>query len=232
MQRSPAMPRAAASSTSSTHDRAPLQQKPPSLIQTLCCCCNVNEVMDEVQMTAAALNKPPPLQLEPGHANEEGESRGMAAPKWGCVEIVNKNKEGEIIAVLVAQNAHELVADGRDPNGYVNMYLRMNGCMPDQTVVNGSFDDGVDVLQFALFYGCKYKTIEKARAGNIRDNFEFLKLYEVRCRGKNVLLKYKLGDLELQRGASAMAFLGKKHSVGGGIDMKTNVERLTELPCE
>lgn len=36
-----------------------------------------------------------------------------------------------------------------------------------------------------------------------------------------------LGDLESQRGASAMmGFLGKKSSVGGGIDMimKTNVD--------
>ena len=212
-------------------------------------------------MTAAAINKPPPLQFEPGHANEEGEARGMAAPKWGCVEVVNKNKEGEIIAVLAAPNAAELVVHGRDPNGCemarcqtaacclraplasdaltramlcalaadVNMYLRMNGCMPEQTVVHTTFDDGVDVLQIALFYGCKYKTIDKARAGTIADNFEFCKVYEARCRGKNVLLKYKGGDLELQRGASAMAFIGKKHSVGGGIDMKTNVQSLAQV---
>jgi len=163
-------------------------------------------------MTAAAINKPPPVSLEPGHANEEGEARGMAAPKWGCVEIVNKNKEGEIIAVLAAQNASELVFDERDPNGYVNSYLRANGCMPEQTVVHGSFDDGVEVLQFALFYGCKYKTIEKARAGEIRNNFEFLKVYEARCRGKNVLLKYKAGDLEPQKGSSGLSVFGKKTS--------------------
>mmetsp|Transcript_34074 Transcript_34074/g.89593 ORF Transcript_34074/g.89593 Transcript_34074/m.89593 type:complete len:130 (-) Transcript_34074:719-1108(-) len=112
------MPSAATSSTyDQSADREPLQPAPASLLQSLCCCCNVNEVMEEVQMTAAALNKPPPLQFEPGHANEEGEARGMAAPKWGCVEVVNKNKEGEIIAVLAAQNAAELILQDRDPNG-------------------------------------------------------------------------------------------------------------------
>ena len=59
-------------------------------------------------MTAAAINKPPPLALEPGHANEEGERRGMAPPKWGYIEVVNKDKEGEIIAILIAQNAAEV----------------------------------------------------------------------------------------------------------------------------
>jgi len=101
--------------------------------------------------------------------------------------------------------------------------------MPEQTVVHATFDDGVDIMQIALLYGCKFKTIEKARSGSIRDNFEFVKVYEARCRGKNVLLKYKAGSLELQRGAAAMAFLGKKTSVGGGIDMKTNVDRLVEI---
>ena len=99
--------------------------------------------------------------------------------------------------------------------------------MPEQTVVHAKFDDGVDVMQLALFYGCKYKSIDRARAGSsIQDNFEFLKVYQVRCRGKNVLLKYKSGDLEPQRGSSGMGFLGRKMSVGGGIDMKTNVDVL------
>ena len=109
---------------------------------------------------------------------------------------------------------HQLV-DGRDPNGYVNMHLRLSGVMPEQTVchppngsliapwllpdgspmderchagadggtlahaqrvrtltktltltptsspsrahpqvVHATFDDGVDVMQLALFYGC------------------------------------------------------------------------------
>lgn len=112
---SPIAPRAARPATSSTrHKQFDVESSvsvgadQPTLLQRLCFCCNVNEMMEEVQMTAAALNKPPPLSLEPGHANEDGDRRGMAAPKWGCVEIVNKNKEGEIIAVLVAQNAAEV----------------------------------------------------------------------------------------------------------------------------
>ena len=56
--------------------------------------------------------------------------------------------------------------------------------------------------QVALFYGCKYRTLEKAQAGTLRDNFEFVKVYQSPCRGKSVLLKYKKGDLEPQRGAS------------------------------
>lgn len=78
------------------------------MLQSVCFCCNVVDVMEEVQMTAAAINKPPPLALEPGHANEEGERRGMAPPKWGYIEVVNKDKEGEIIAILIAQNAAEV----------------------------------------------------------------------------------------------------------------------------
>ena len=41
-----------------------------------------------------------------------------------------------------------------------------------------------------------------------------------------MLLKYKAGELEVQKGQAATGFLGKKRSLGGGIDMKTNVERL------
>ena len=87
--------------------------KAPSLA-SLFCCCSVSDVVQEVQLTAAALNKPPPIELSPGHANAENEVRGMAAPKWGCLEIVNKNKDGEIIAVLVSQNATELVLERRE----------------------------------------------------------------------------------------------------------------------
>ena len=52
------------------------------------------------------------------------------------------------------------------------------------------------------------------------------KAYRIRCKGKNVLLKHKDGvGLELQRGeASGMLSSKKKRSVGGGIDMKTNVQ--------
>jgi hypothetical protein len=215
-------------------DRSPTKvnkpQKAPSLISSICLMfgCNVSEMVEEVQMTAAAVNKPAPLSLEPGHANEEGERRGMAAPKWGCVEIVNKNKDDEIIAVIVGQNVFELVVTGRDPNGYVGTALRNNGCMPGQTVVNSTFEDGVETMQIALYYGSKYKSIEKARSGNIADNFEFVKVYETRCLGKNVLLKYKKGDLEPQLGTTT-SLMGRKSSVGGGIDMATNIKDLKVL---
>ena len=201
----------------------------PSGLAALFCCCSVSDVVQEVQLTAAALNKPPPIELSPGHANAENEARGMAAPKWGCLEVVNKNKDGEIVAVLVAQNASELVLDRRDPNGYAAIAFQV-GCMPPDTVICGTFDEGWDVLQIALLYGCKYKTIERARAGSVRDNFEFIKIYECRCRGKNVLVKYKAGDLELQKGGGSI--IGTRRSQGGGIDMKTNVERLVELHSE
>ena len=86
--------------------------------------------------------------------------------------------------------------------------------------------------QVALFYGCKYRTLEKAQAGTLRDNFEFVKVYQPACRGKSVLLKYKKGDLEPQKGASeglVGKFIGQKSSVGGGIDMKTNIDELQLL---
>jgi len=93
-----------------------------------CCCGSIEEVALEVQMTAAAFKAPPPLKLEHGYANEEGEARGMAPPRCGCFEVVNKNKEGEIIAVLVAENAAEVAVKGRDVHGHLPAYMRL---MPD-----------------------------------------------------------------------------------------------------
>ena len=46
-----------------------------------------------------AARAPPPLELQHGYANEENEKRGMAAPKYGAFEVVNKNRQGEIIGV-------------------------------------------------------------------------------------------------------------------------------------
>ena len=197
------------SPTSSTHKQFDAETGPssPSSSSYWCCGCNVNDVVQGVQLNAKALNAPPPIQLVPGHANADGEARGMAPPTWGHVEVVNKNKEGEIIAVLVAQNAAELALHGRDPANHVPSFLNL-GCMPEQTVIHGTFEDGVDALQVAcsmdrstraspspglkpepepepkpkpslqvaLYYGSKYKTIEKARGGNVKDNFEFLKV--------------------------------------------------------
>ncbi|KAL3932786.1 MAG: hypothetical protein SGPRY_000558 [Prymnesium sp.] len=127
----------------------------------------------QVQMTAAAFKAPPPLALEHGYANEEAEARNMAPPKHGWFEIVNKNKEGEIIAVLVAENAAELSVNGRDVHGYLSSHIRL---MPESTVLSGTFDDRVEILQIALFYGAKYKTVERCRIGAVNENFEFLKV--------------------------------------------------------
>jgi hypothetical protein len=215
--------------TSSTSGSLEVEASTSRSSSSFLCCCNVADVVHEVRQQAAALNKHPPLALHPGHANEEGDARGMAAPKWGCLEVVNKNKEAEIIAVVAAVNASELCADGRDPAGHLPLALRQ-GCMPEQTVVHGSIDEEITTLQIALYYGSKYRAIEKAAAGRIQENFEFLKIYQVRCRAKNVLLKYKAGALELQQGqAHGMLGVGKRRSVGGGIDMKTNVESLELL---
>ena len=95
--------------------------------------------------------------------------------------------------------------------------------------MNATFEEDVEILQVALFYGAKYKTIEKCRAGVAHDNFEFVKIYQVESRGKNVMLKYKKGELELQRGSAESMFASKKRSLGGGIDMATNVTALEQL---
>lgn len=187
-------------------------------------------------MTSEALRAPPPLNLSPGHANEEGESRGMAAPKSGAIEIVNKNKDGEIIAVVVAQNLQlgQRATLGSSTFGVLNNsdeWVR-KGCMPEQTVVCGGFGSEVRTLDIALFYGAKYKSVERQQQGSARDNFEFVKGYRVQCAGRNVLLKYKGGDLEVQRGAAGGLGLGKKRSVGGGIDMKTNVTELEPIAID
>lgn len=105
--------------------------------------------------------------------------------------------------------------------------------MPEQTVVSASFSSDVRTLELVLFYGAKFKSVARMQQGNVRDNFEFVKGYRVECAGRNVLLKYKGGDLEVQRGAAGGALgLGKKRSVGGGIDMSTNVASLEPIEIE
>ena len=51
--------------------------------------------MEEVQMTAAGQQASLP-HWNP--AMRTGGERRMAPPKWGYIEVVNKDKEGEIIA--------------------------------------------------------------------------------------------------------------------------------------
>ncbi|KAL1524306.1 hypothetical protein AB1Y20_019208 [Prymnesium parvum] len=191
-----------------------------------CCCGSIEDVALEVQMTAAAFKAPPPLTLEHGYANEEGAARGMAPPRSGCFEVVNKNKEGEIIAILVAANAAELALKGRDVHGHVARYVRL---MPDCTVLNASFTEEVEFLEIALFYGARYKTIERCRTGTAHDNFEFVKVYRVNCKGKNVMVKYKKGELELQKGTPESMLSAKRRSLGGGVDMATNVSVLEQV---
>ena len=77
----------------------------------------------------------------------------------------------------------------------------------------------------------KYKNLDKMREGDVHDNFEFVKGYSVDCYQRNVLLKYKAGALEIQRGQGETLLSTKKRSIGGGIDMKTNVAAL-ELVAE
>lgn len=194
------------------------------------CCCNVDveDVRRGVEMTAANLRAPPPLSLQPGHANEEGHRRGMAAPRQGWLEVVNKNKSSEIIGVLVASNAVDLALKGHDVNGYLTSHLCV---FPADTVFNATFGSDLEKLQIALFYGAKYKNLDKMREGDVHDNFEFVKGYSVDCYQRNVLLKYKAGALEIQRGQGETLLSTKKRSIGGGIDMKTNVAAL-ELVAE
>ena len=117
---------------------------PPRKSFFFCCCGSaVDDLAQEVQLQVRAARAPAPLELQHGYANEENEKRGMAAPKFGAFEVVNKNRQGEIIGVrtssdipelslsaailalsmrrpwqvLVALNAEELVVKRRDPNG-------------------------------------------------------------------------------------------------------------------
>jgi hypothetical protein len=69
------------------------------------------------------------------------------------------------------------------------------------------------------------------------DHFDLVKGYRMQCAGRNALLKYKQGELHVQRGSTgvafgggAPAFVGKKRSQGTGIDMATNIERLEPIP--
>ena len=167
--------------------------------------------------------------LVPGYANEEGEARGTAPPACGHFEVVNKTKyDSEIIGVLVSPIAAQLgLKRQRDVLGHME-YLR-GGCMPAQTVMHASFGQDIDVLEVALFFGCKHPSVDAlTTVPNVADAFEHVKGYRVRCTGRNVLLKYKDGvGLEPQKGEAASLLPGfgrKKKSVGGRIDMRTNVQ--------
>lgn len=62
--------------------------------------------------------------------------------------------------------------------------------MPAQTVMHASFSDDVEVLEVALFYGCKQTSVDALTAvPNIAEAFEHVKGYRVNCKGFNVMLK-------------------------------------------
>lgn len=182
---------------------------------------------------AGSLRAAPPLMLSPGYANEEGTTSGRAPPTRGVFEVVNKSKySNEIIGVLVSPIAAELALKRqRDVLGHLE-YLR-HGCMPAQTVMHGTFGDDLEVLEVALFYGCKQPSVDAlTTVPSVADAFEHVKGYRVACKGRNVLLKYKDGvGLEPQRGESSFSIMKKKKkSMGGGIDMSTNVDVLELVP--
>lgn len=76
---------------------------------------------------------------------------------------VNKNKNGEIVAILVAGNVQEMIT--RDIHGTLNDYL-IKGSLPEGTVISGEFDKEAVELQVALFYGAKYRSTERMLAGD------------------------------------------------------------------
>ena len=211
------------------------------LSRRLCWCC-ASSVLDDVvqaaEMTARSLTAAPPIDLHPGYANEDGAARGMAPPERGIFEVVNKSKfSNEIIALLVSTNAAD-VALRRPPGSHAQLACLRQGLMPAQTVMHGFIDEDVDVIEVALFTDCVHSTPMEVRAqagpdGLISESFRTVKAYRIRCKGKNVLLKYKHGSgLELQKGESSMLTSKKKRSVGGGIDMKTNVSVIELVPAD
>lgn len=122
-------------------------------------------VVQGAQLTASALRAPPPLALEHGYAHE-GAPSGSEPPIAGAFEIVNKtpNAASEVIAVIVATNAIDLLKGG-DIYGYLNEYLR-RGCMPNMTVMHGSFVPTVEAMQILLLYGAKWPTVEASLVGH------------------------------------------------------------------
>mmetsp|Transcript_29132 Transcript_29132/g.68180 ORF Transcript_29132/g.68180 Transcript_29132/m.68180 type:complete len:187 (-) Transcript_29132:155-715(-) len=181
-------------------------------------------------MTAAAVRAAPPLVLQPGYANENGQA--MHPPAAGMLEIVNKSvRHGEIIGVLAATNAVELVR-GHDVMNYLPLHLGQ-GLMPDHTVMHAPFPTDLEVLEIVLFFGAKSSSVDVLKEGSVKENFHHAKGYRVHCRGRNILLKYKSGNLEPQRGASSVsvlgAQLGARKALGSGIDMKTNVTTMEQI---
>ena len=68
--------------------------------------------------------------------------------------------------MIVATNAIDLLR-GHDVYGYLNEYLR-RGCMPNMTVMHGSFVPTVESMQVLLFYGAKWATVEARLCPRVR----------------------------------------------------------------
>ena len=198
----------------------------------LACCCGGTSSLDDVvfvaEMAARNLRAGPPVELEPGYANEENARRGMAPPESGIFEVVNKSKHpNEIIAVLISDNAAD-VALHRPPGSASQLRYLRQGLVAANTVLHGHIAADAEWIEVAVFHGCHHTSVMAVRAavgpdGDIADCFRSVKAYRIRCRDKNVLLKYKDGSgLQVQSGEAG---IGRKNrrSVGGGIDMKTNV---------
>lgn len=202
----------------------------PSIWPAWLCCCSADEMLHEMQLTASAVSGLPPLELRPGYANEEG----MAGfpPTSGWFEVVNKSeRDGEVIAILAGPNVVELMR-GRAVSSLLLDECLRRGVMEDHTVMCAEIDKAIDVLQIVLLHGARLPSADALRSGVVRNNFKHTRAYQVRCAGRNVLLKYKRGTLELQRGGGgtvAKFGLGKRKAVGSGIEMKTNVEQLEYL---
>ena len=124
----------------------------------------------------------------------------------------------------------EMDGKQRDMLGHLE-YLR-HGCMPAQTVMHATFGQEVEVLEIALFHGCKHASVDAlTTVPQVAEAFEHVKGYRVACKGHNVLLKYKDGvGLEVQKGETGLFTIRKKRaSVGGRLDMKTNITQLERV---
>ena len=58
----------------------------------------------------------------------------------------------------------------------------------------------VVLSKVVLLHGARLPNADALRSGVVRNNFKHARAYTVHCAGRNVLLKYKRGTLELQRG--------------------------------
>jgi hypothetical protein len=149
-------------------------------------------------------------------------------PTSGWFEVVNKpERDGETIAVLTGPNVVDLLR-GRAAAALLLDECLQRGVMADRTVLCAEIPPTLETLQIVLLHGAR----PTGTGGGVRDQFRYVRGYQTKCRDRNVLLKYKRGTLELQRGgggAAAKLGVGKRRAVGSGIDMATNADDLEYL---